>query len=396
MSRLQHICLRAMLPVVAYFLFASFSGHAQSIIRVGVIDHKDGDLARGARLAAQTINATGGIVGADRTVFEITVVVTSPVDMDIAISNMWQANVIGVIGPDSANDLAANIDAIQALNVPVFTTATEDTLLHQDTSGRIFRIHAPDAEQNRALARYLASELRMRTITTIQLDADSTGDLIGFATALLEDGVGISNLLYDASRNILRSIASQIWQDQPDAVVIYGPPLLAAQAFNELRFIGYEGAVAYNHSTDPGFKDFVPSDSLSGIFAAGPWSFTSKDELSRRFVLEYVDAFAEVPTSASAAAYDAVGMIAHTFRRPGQLASNLASLEAYAGVQGVLTPGSLGGGETSKNVVVARINDFGSPTTVAQYHGDEQVLNDGFFIGQRNCNGRANTDAVGL
>ncbi len=381
MSRLQHIGLRAMLLAVAYFLFASMSSQAQSVIRVGVIGHLDGALARGARLAAQTINATGGIVGADRTVFEITVVVTSPANMDIAISNMWQANVIGVIGPESAYDVSANIDAIQALNVPIFTTATEDTLLHQDTSGRIFRIHAPDAEQNRALARYLANELRTQTITTIQLDADSTGDLIGFATALLEDGVGISNLLYDATGNSLRSIASRVWQDQPDAVVIYGPPLLAAQAFNELRSIGFEGAVAYNQATDPGFIDFVPSDSLPGIFVAGPWSFTSKDELSRRFVLEYVDAFAEVPTAASAAAYDAVGMIAHTFRRPGQLASNLASLEAYAGVQGVLTPRSLGGGETSKNVVVARINDFGSPNTVAQFRGDEQVFNDGVFIG---------------
>ena len=154
MSRLQHICLRAMLLVVAYFLFASMSSQAQSVIRVGVIGHLDGALARGARLAAQTINATGGIVGADRTVFEITVVVTSPANMDIAISTMWQANVIGVIGPESAYDVSANIDAIQALNVPIFTTATEDTLLHQDTSGRIFRIHAPDAEQKRALARY--------------------------------------------------------------------------------------------------------------------------------------------------------------------------------------------------------------------------------------------------
>lgn len=355
--------------VFALLLMANPSAKAQQIIRIGVIDHMEGSMARGSQLAAKHINDAGGLAGANGARFEIVVAVTSPDNMDIATANMRQADVIAVLGPSSSEALLAALPQLQDLNVPVFTTISSDTLLLQDTSGHIFRSVAQELVHSRALATYLAQSLGASRITTIQLDAASTSSLIGFASALSEVGAGLSNLLYDETGNDLGAIANQIAARQPDAVVIYGPPLLAAQSYNQLRSAGFAGVVSYSQATDPRFSSIVPTDSLPGMLVATPWSFTSSDAASQQFLWDYASAFGALPDAASAASYDAVGLLAEAYRRPGNLADNIAALRRFDGVQGVLSPGALSRGETSANVMIAEINEFGTANAVASYRG---------------------------
>ena len=73
--------------------------------------------------------------------------------LDIATANMRQADVIAVLGrPSSPEALLAALPQLQDLGVPVFTTVSSDTLLLQDTSGRIFRSVAQELLRSRALA----------------------------------------------------------------------------------------------------------------------------------------------------------------------------------------------------------------------------------------------------
>ena len=371
MSSVRCVPVRFALVVFALLLMANSFARAQSIVRIGVIDHMEGSIARGARLAAKYINDAGGLTGANGARFEIVVAVTSPDNMDIATANMRQADVIAVLGPSSPDALLAALSQLQDLGVPVFTTISSDTLLLQDRSGRIFRSVAQELAQSRALATYLVQSLGASLITTIQLDAASTTSLIGFASALSEVGAGVSNLVYDETRNDLGSIANQIaaQQPEPEAVVIFGPPLLAAQSFNQLRSAGFAGLVSYSQAMDPGFTSIVPTDSLPGILVATPWSFTSSDALSQQFVWDFASAFGTVPDTFSAASYDAVGLLAEAYRRPGNLAENIAGLGRFDGVQGSLNPSALPRGETSANVMITEINEFGTANAVAGYRG---------------------------
>jgi len=189
---------------------ANPSAKAQQIVRIGVIDRMEGSIARAAQLAAKHINDAGGLTNANGTRFEVVVAVTSPDNMDIATANMRQADVIAVLGPSSPDVLLPALSGLQDLRVPVFTTVSSDALLLQDTSGRIFRSVSQELLQSRALATYLVQSLGASQITTIQLDAASTSSLIGFASALSEAGAGLSNLLYDETRNDLGFIANQI------------------------------------------------------------------------------------------------------------------------------------------------------------------------------------------
>ncbi len=325
----------------------------------------------GARLAADHVNEAGGIVGADGTDFQLAVVDTLPDYMEIAAANMRQARVIAVIGPEANQVLSRNMALLQDLVVPIFTPVTGDTALLTDSSNRIFRSRTPEGAQIRALADYLVNALKYSSIQTIQLDAASTENLITLANALSAFGVRPSNLRYEQGRLDLEQIAQSITETAPDAVAIYGPPRRAAHAYELIRAAGYRGDVVYSSADDPDFVDNVPAASLPGIISLSTWSYTQDDAASRDFTLSYSKAFGRLPDALSAAGYDAVQLIAAAASGSNTLVDELANIETFPGLQGVLKPATLRSGEVSNNVVITRLNKYGAANMVARYPGQQ-------------------------
>jgi len=365
---------RALLLLIAIVvMLLSLPAQAQSVFRIGVIDEEDGDIAKGVRLAVQLINNAGGVTGSEGSVFNLDVVIASPENLDVAVANMNQAGVIAVVGPETTEEVLSSISLLQQLNVPVFTPAIGDTILLQDNTNRIFRARAQEVVQGRALADYLFNELGIRTVSTVQLDVESTASIIGLSTALSSFNIAPSNAIYDEATDELDSFVTSIIQSQPDAVGIYGPPNTAVQIYNRLKSSGYAGVVIYNRATHPDFIDFVPANQLQGIINTTTWSPSSNDEFSRDFLFQFTRAFGEIPNAVNAASYDAVQMIAEATSQPGELASNLIALNDFQGVQGVLNPARLAQGETSTNVAVTQLNQFGTPNVVARYIGNARI-----------------------
>ncbi len=365
---------RALLLIFAIILtLLSLPVQAQAVFRIGVIDEEDGDITAGVRLAVQEINNAGGITGSEGSVFTLDVVVASPENLDVAVANMNQAGVIAVIGPETTEQVLSSIVLLQQLNVPVFTTAIGDTILLQDNTNRIFRARAQEVAQGRALADYLVNELSVRTITTVQLDVESTASIIGLSTALSGYGITPNNILFDPSTDELETFVSSVIQAQPNAVGIYGPPNTAVQVYNRLKSSGYAGVIVYNQATDPDFVDFVPSSQLEGIINSTTWSPSSGDESSRDFLYQYTRTFGEIPNAINAASYDAVQLIAQATSQPGELANNLVAISDFQGVQGVLNPARLAQGETSTNIAITRLNQFGTPNIVARYIDNARI-----------------------
>ena len=353
------------------FMSVSFRLSAQITLRIGVIDQPDGALLAGARLAADHVNQAGGIIGADGTTFQLAVVDTPPDHMDIAVANMRQASVIAVIGPETNQAVASNIARLQALDAPVFTPASGDTVLLSDASGRLFRSRAPDLLQINALADYLVDSLNISSIQTIQLDFSSTPNLITLANALAAHGIRPANLRYDDARLNLDQIAASIAQSPPDVVAIFGPPDLAARAFNAMLTAGYTGEVAYAQATEPAFVQLAPAAALPRIISMSTWSYSLDDPVSQNFVLAYARAFGDLPDALSAAGYDSVRLVARAASGSGALSADLAAIQSFRGVQGLLNPATFAIGEISNNVVVTRLNEYGAPNVLARYptHG---------------------------
>ena len=346
---------------------------AQSALRIGVIDAADGSMVKGAQLAARQINDEGGIVAADGVAFSLTIVHTPPDNMEIAIANMGQASVVAVIGPARDELVTRYMTQLQALDVPVITPATGDTVLLQDNSNRIFRSRARGSVTTAALSDYLVNALGIRSIRTVQLDRASTVALITLANALSPFGVSLSNTLVNEIELDADAIARDIIESDPDLVAIYGPPLASAQVYNRLRAAGYSSALVYDQADDPAFSNIVPANDLLGIIAADTWSPSLRDAASEAFVLDYARAFGQLPDALAAASFDATRAVAASITGFGSLGENLAVLSHFQGVQGELNPADLVRGELSSNAVVTRLNERGTANVVARYRGGRRI-----------------------
>ena len=285
--------------------------------------------------------------------------------MEIASANMKQASVFAVIGPESDALVQRHLALLQVIQAPVFTPATGDSLLRSDETGRIFRSRAAESAQYSGLADYLANELSIQSISAIQLDAASTTSLISFANALSAVSLRPSMLAFDPSRLNLEQMTEA--QAAPDAIAIFGPPDLAAQAVVQLRDAGFAGELVYSRAREPDFAERVPADFLPGIISLSTWSYTLNDAASREFTLAYARAFGRLPDALGAASYDAIRLIAAAAARGGSVYGALNATSSFTGVQGELNPAGLPAGEISVNVTVSRLNAYGAANVVARY-----------------------------
>ncbi|MCY3798943.1 MAG: ABC transporter substrate-binding protein [Chloroflexi bacterium] len=367
------VIFRLLLLATLGFAHLGLRSAAQVTLRIGVIDFADGSMLKGALLAAEHINASGQLNAADGTAINLAVVNTPPDNMEIAIANMRQANAIAVIGPETDDLLSAYMSQLQALNVPIMTPATGDTVLLQDNTQRIFRVRARQSLSASAVADYLVNTLAVDNIRTVQLDASSTGRLITFANALSAFGVRLSNTLVDESNPDLAALARDIAESDADLVAIYAPPLLAAPLYNQILAAGYKGDFLYDQADDPAFADMAPIKTLPGIIGSSTWSPALPDSASETFVLAFARAFGQLPDAVAASSYDATRAVAAALIGAGSISENLASLLPFSGVQGELNSANLLRGEISSNTLVTRLNEYGAENVVAYYRGGEQI-----------------------
>jgi branched-chain amino acid transport system substrate-binding protein len=374
------------------------SAQTMPIFRIGVLDNNDGALLRGAQLAVEEINASGGVQGADGTMFRLEIV-AQPVDnlqIGTSIANIGQASVIAVIGPEKSADALNNLPALQALRVPILTTATDDTLIAIDTTDQVIRIRAQEALQGRALANYLTGDLGASSIVTVQLDLESTASVVGFSTALSALGTPVQqSFLFDANNPIPR-IAQTIVQNDYQIVATYGTPKLASELYIQLRDAEWGGIFAYNQTNAPDFRSAVPTAQLSGILSTTTWSYANNDPISQAFVNFYIRAFGEVPNEIAAASYDGIYLLADAIGKPGDLLTNIYATVNFQGVQGFLNPATLTRGETSNNVSVTELGIFGAPFPVVRFAGNQRVIDSGSTIVQATATPAATNTPEGV
>lgn len=339
------------------------------VFRIGILDEADGPLLRGARLAVDQINAIGGVTGADGTQFALELVSQSPTRMRTAVDNINQASVIAVIGPESSTAVQNNLQLLLSLQVPVLTTATDDTLTALDTSDRIIRIRAPESRVGEALADYIVQDVQITNIATVQLDLESTVGVVGFTNALARLGVGQPRSFILEAGSDLADFADEINRAEPDVIAIYGEPIVAAEVYNELRAVGWAGILAYNLAWEDDFLNNVPEVQRGGILGSTTWTYGSLIARSERFTLDFLRTYGEAPTPVEAGAYDGIYLIAQAIGNPGQLQTNLLQISGLAGAQGLFTPATLTGGDTIESVYVYETTQDGGQIALAQYVG---------------------------
>lgn len=348
----------------------------QPVFRIGILDDEAGSISKGAGLAVQEINARGGVRGADGTLFRLELIV-QPTEagarLQTAVSNLNQANIVAALGPATSNEVLSNLQLLQSLNVPVLTPATNDSILVSDATDLIFRSRAAQILHGQALATYLIEEQGLRSIAAVQLDVNSTDSVVGFSSAAQTLGVSPQILLLQSQ---VANLAPTVIQSNPQVVVAYGSPQLAAELLAALRQGGWSGTFAYDQAATPEFTDNIARNLLANILSTTAWPFTAADDTSVDFLVSYVHTFGTIPDSLAAASYDSVNLLALAIGQPGELRANLRSIDNLDSVQGVLRPAQLSAGEVSNNVAIVSNNALGVPQVIARYAGGSRLPDD--------------------
>lgn len=346
----------------------------QPVFRIGVLDSVRGPVASGAQLAVSQINNAGGVRGADGTIFRLELVIEptgAGASFEQAVENLAQASVIAVVGPETNEDVLGNLALLQSLGVALLTPAIGDTLIASDSLGLLFRTRAPERLHGAALAGYLVSDLGVNSIATVQLDSSSTAGRVGFSLSLSQ----IPNAPDETTLPILETaedlpgLVAQAIAEDSAAVVVYGPPDLAAAFYSQLRQSGYVGVFAYQQAEQSAFRDAVPLEQLRGVLSTTTWPLSSVEAESNTFLNAFVRAFGRVPGPVEAASYDAISLLAAAIGEPGELVDNLTQISDLPGVQGVLSPALLQRGELSDKVAVIQLGALGGVEIRARYAG---------------------------
>lgn len=363
--------------IIGILLFTSLSlAQSQPVFRIGVLDNERGPISNGARLAVQRLNDAGGVRGADGSFFRLELVIQPTnfgVNLEEAVNNLNQANIIAALGPETDSEVLNGLPLLQSLNVPVLVPAQNDTIIISDSSAQIFRSRSAQILSGQALASYLLQDIGATAITAVQLDIESTDKVVGFVSAAGALGINPERLILQGDTD---ELVNAVIASDPEVLVAYGSPALAAEFYNGLRNGGWTGRFAYDQVTDPTFQDAVPFIQLSGTLSTVTWPFTAVDAMSSDFLTSYIRAYGEVPGEVEAASYDSVILLAEAIGLPGDLVSNLSQLDEVVGVQGRLNPARLARGETSNNVAVVRLGPLGAPQVLGRYAGGVRLPDD--------------------
>lgn len=323
----------------------------------------------GARLAAEQVNAAGGLAvegGSARLVVLFEDNESRPetaVSKALLLINRRRA--AAIVGlPQSVNAIPVARVAEQS-GVPMITTQSTHPLTTQGRS-YVFRMAFLNAVQAEVMARFALEDLGgIRKVAILSSAASEY-------SADLADAFGrqIEKLGGEV-------VAAEVFIDDDSRLQVDEQLLAIRDAGAEAIFLPYNSAVARPHmlrARELGIDAvFLGGDTwntiarsqeplVSDSYFIDVWSPDQPNELAASFIDRYHQAYGAEPTTSAALAYDAMLMIAEAIRRqrradPASIRDGLATLTDFSGVTGAVAFDE--SGDPRRSAVIRRIDEHG-------------------------------------
>lgn len=370
-------------------VFAQPTQQTTTELKVGYIGQANSNMARGIRLAIQEINDAGGVIGPNNITYTFALEVAEVAEDDPdgvpnAVQQLTNQQVIAIFGPDTTALAEPNVETLTNAPVPVLTGATSETLLDEDVNANIFRLVASDNVYDTAMADFLIEELNAQRIVIVQTSDEWTNAVLAFNAALSTHGVSPLNSLLLPDNTELEVNIRVLPEQNPDAVMMYGPPNDALTVLNQLKNNGWTGIFAYR-SARQGLNDpnFAVNDLANGVLGVGSWTSGANDQVGSQFIVNYVGQFGTIPGALSAAGYDGMYVLRRVVNSGGPDASSIRQLMAQLGnlslVRGPVNPAVYGNRNLARTALIFELTGDGGAHAVAAY--DDGVLRESAGFG---------------
>lgn len=311
---------------------------------------------QGATLAAEDVNAGGGIGGAS-----ITLIVQDdrgiPEEAARQMEQLLARQVLAVVGPLTDATAIAVAPVAERARVAVISPGATGPIPYGGSS--FFRTALPADAQARALAEFVVRTKQARRISIIQ-DSNEYGTLVGLAFAQRIHALGgevVGTRLYRDGETDFTRHAAGVAADGADAVFIAGYPDEGALILGALRARGARILVVGSDALYSADLLTWAKDAADDLYL--PAAFVSSQPLPavQEFVNKYRRRFNEAPDHHAAQGYDAVKILAFAVRRGGPdtaaIRSTLQGLRRFPGVTGEITFDRWGA--PARPVAIARV-----------------------------------------
>ncbi len=359
--------LEATVLLVAVTVAASACGptlRAQESVAIGVLAPLNSgvpaaakSVVQGATLAAEEINASGGVAGASMTLLVRDDRGTAD-EAAKQFEHLVNQRVLAVVGPVTDATAVAVSPMAERAGIPLVSPGATGTISYSGSS--FFRTSLLAEAQTRTLVDFLVRGRRARRFAIIH-DSNEYGTLVALAfaqrvKALGREVVG-TRLYHDGDTDFARHVTGVI-ADGADVVFIAGYPDEGALIVTALRARGVRAPIVGSDALYS--ADLVAWAKGSAEDVLLPAPFVANDPLPavQEFTGKYRKRYNETPDHFAAQAYDAVKMLAFATRRGGRNAAAvkaaLQGLHKFPGVTGEITLDRWGA--PARPVAIARVH----------------------------------------
>jgi len=323
-------------------------------IPVGVYGAQTGDqaafgtsTANGVRLAADEINAAGGVLGrrirlvveddqgrGDEAASVVTKLITSD-------------GVLGLIGENSSNQSLAAAPIAQREGVPMISPSSTNPAV-TEKGEYIFRVCFTDPYQGKALATFVRENLKA-TSAAILVDRknDYSVGLGGVFRKELEAHGGkiVVEQSYVGGDTEFRPQLTAIKAASPQVVFIPGFYTEVGQIAIQARDLGLTMPLVGGDGWDSPAVIQIGGKAIEGSYFSDHYFVGDSRPVVQKFVTEYERRYGKKPEATAALGYDALHIFANAARRAGKLdrkaiRDQIAATKDYQGVSGTISMGA--------------------------------------------------------
>ena len=317
--------------VVSLLVGAAACGEGEAkTIKIGVVLDLSGDLApmgarmlNGARLAAEEINAAGGVLGKDVELVEEDGKTDPAAGLDRVKKLIEIDGVQVIVGPMISGSSKLAIPYAKDHKVPCITmSATAFELSELDGTEWFFRACLLDDAQGRVLADVVMDGGYTKLATVVLNNLYGKGVQKALVEGLQEQGwTGqvVAEVEYDEAKKDYRTELGQIKDSGPDVVLLVSYAddgiIIFKQALemglDDIAWLGCDGNYGSGLFKEPRSAEFMEKAIVAGTRTVG---FGSTYE---QFVTKYTAEFGEAPEIYCDTTYDAVYAAAKAIEAAG-------------------------------------------------------------------------------
>ncbi len=301
----------------------------------------------GVRLAAEEINAAGGVLGRKIRLFveddqgrpeEAASVVTKLITSD---------NVIALVGENSSSQSLAAAPIAQSNGVPMVSPSSTNPTV-TEKGDFIFRVCFTDPYQGKALAMFVSDKLK---VTSAAILVDKKNDYsVGLAEVFRKEfgakgGKIVAEQSYSGGDAEFRPQLTAIKAKKPAVVFIPGFYTDAGQIAIQARDLGLNVPLIGGDGWDSPTVIEIGGKAVENSYFSDHYFVGDPRPVVQRFVEEMKKRHGKNPEATAALGYDALKIIAAAIQRAGSLdgkaiRDQIAATKDYEGVSGTITMGA--------------------------------------------------------